>query len=272
MARPSNHRIEFTPAKPGAGPRLRSAAHAERWAVSQLGVAMLRIGKWGLSPFSHDKWQYRKLYLIILVLSSCFSCAGTHRESELNSEVERRYATAEQRTQEAALITYQNASAPIGRFLLIRNGKDICAVRFTEFHRGRDKKPPTIFNSGEESLYAEYDWFYRGDGSGDFSKSDLKSGHNKLARKPLIGIGRFSMQFTGSTVVVCGPFKLGWKYPNQIGFHLSNSKKDDVGNELAPTRWKEIFEVDSDNPHLNWYRFNEDRDFVVIPLDELPPR
>lgn len=219
-----------------------------------------------------NKWQYRKFYLIVLMLSSCFSCAGTHREAESNSAVERKAAAAAKRAQEAALITYHNASAPLGRFLLIRNGKDACAVRFTGFHRGHDAKPPTIFNSGEESLYAEYDWFYQGDGSGDFSKPNLKSGHSKLAEKPLLGIGRFSMRFTGSTVVVCGPLKLAWIYPIQVGFHLSNSKKDDVGNELAPTRWKEISEVDSDNPHLNWYRFDENRDFVVIPLDELPPR
>jgi len=31
MLKPNN-RMEFAPAKPGAGPRCRSAAHAERWA------------------------------------------------------------------------------------------------------------------------------------------------------------------------------------------------------------------------------------------------
>jgi hypothetical protein len=162
-----------------------------------------------------------------------------------------------------------NVSAPLDHFLLIRKDKDICAVRFTEFHRGHDAKPGTIFNSGEETLYAEYDWYYQGDGSGDFTKPRLKSGHRKLVRKPLIGIGRLAFQ-TGTINVKCGPFELGWIYPNHVAFF---KRKEYLvhGVELAPSKEQEISEVRVNDPCHKWYQYDEkeERKRFSIPLDEL---
>ena len=93
-----------------------------------------------------------------------------------------------------AMITWLDAGAPLGKFLLIRKEKDICAVRFTDAHRGHDAKPQTIFNSGGESFYAECEWFYQGDGSDDFSRNNVKRGHEKLVEKPLRGIGRLAFR------------------------------------------------------------------------------
>ena len=81
----------------------------------------------------------------------------------------------EMELRENAVIYWDQAMAPIGHFLLVQKGKDVCAIRFTEHHRGHDSSPPTLFSSGEETLYAEYDWFYQGDGSGDFTKSNAAS-------------------------------------------------------------------------------------------------
>ena len=166
-----------------------------------------------------------------------------------------------------ARIDWHQASAPLGRILLIRNANDICAVRFTEFHRGHDAKPPTVFNSGAESLYAEYDWYCQVDGSGDFKKENITRGHGKLVERPLRGIGRLAFQ-AGKVKVKCGPFKLFWFYPTSISFSSSPSC-DDSHVELAPTKWKEIEEVVASDSKLKWYRCDEHRESIYIPIDEL---
>ena len=217
---------------------------------------------------SISKWLVRWLYCIMIILINCSISIAEQRKKDMSAEVERKYKALEQSANENATVTYMNASAPIGRLLLIRNGKDCCAVRFTEFHRGHDAKPSTIFNSGDETLYAEYDWYFQGDGSGDFTKSNVKSGHEKLKRGPMVGIGRFSFQI-GTTAISCGPFSLSWIYPNNVGFHLSNTKEDDIGNELAPTKWKDLHEIDIREPRVRWYRFDEKRKDIIIPVDHL---
>lgn len=213
------------------------------------------------------KWTTAAI-CVLVVVTIFSSCLAEERGIAMVDELERRYTALEQRAQSNATVTYMNASAPIGRFLLIRNGKDACAVRFTEFHRGGDAKTPTVFHSGDETLYAEYDWYYQGDGSGDFSKPNIKSGHEKLKRGPMVGIGRFSFQI-GTTAVACGPFSLSWMYPNNVGFTLSDTKEDDAGNELAPTKWNDIREVNIHDPRLRWYRYDEDRKKFSVSIDEL---
>lgn len=167
-----------------------------------------------------------------------------------------------------ATLTRTEASAPLGRFLLIRKDKRVCAVRFTKAQRGHDAKPGTTFNSGEESFSAEYDWYFQEDGSGDFTQPGLLSGHEQLARKPLKGIGRLAFQ-TGQIYVECGAFdKLFWRYPTWVSFY-GKSRRGDYGIELAPTKWTEIKEVNVHDPRLKWYRYDENRKPVDISLDNL---
>jgi hypothetical protein len=176
----------------------------------------------------------------------------------LNESHERVYAT----------LTWDGAGAPLGRFLLIRKDKAVCAVRFTKVQRGHDAKPETTFNSGEESFSAEYDWYFQEDGSGDFTQPGVLSGHEQLARKPLKGIGRLAFQ-TGQIYVKCGTFdKLLWLYPTWVSFY-GGSRRGDYGIELAPTKWTEIKEVNVHDPRLKWYRYDENRKPVDIPLDDL---
>lgn len=209
-----------------------------------------------------------RLLSCIIFLVICSSSYAGRSEEDVMAELERKYKEIELLIQTNATIAYGSISSPFGCFLLARNGRNVCAIRFTEFHRGHDAKPPSVFNSGDEALYAEYDWYYQGDGSGDFTKANVESGHEKLKRGSMVGIGRFSFQL-GATAVKCGPFNLAWGYPNGIGFNLTYRKEDDVGNELAPTKWKEIFEVNSHDARLKWYRFDEKRKNTYIPKDEL---
>src|SRR5919197_343502 len=90
-----------------------------------------------------------------------------------------------------AWVYWHQVAAPFGRFLLIRGAKGQCAVRFTEYQRGHDAKPPTVFSSGEESHDARYEWFYQSDGSGDFTNRNVKHGTGRVSRGAVRGIGGF---------------------------------------------------------------------------------
>lgn len=164
-------------------------------------------------------------------------------------------------------IDWRGVVAPINRFLLIRKDAEVCAVRFTEFHRGHDAKPATLFNSGEETFYAEYDWYCQADGSQDLTKSNIQSGHKKLVRKPLRGIGRLAFQ-TGEINVRCGSFSLYWSYPTAVAFY-GVPKQADYGIELSPTKWKEIKEVKALDPNIKWYRLDEKRQLFYISINDL---
>ncbi|HAA03600.1 MAG TPA: hypothetical protein DCE18_09540 [Syntrophobacteraceae bacterium] len=166
-----------------------------------------------------------------------------------------------------AKIEGHQVGAPFGRFLLIRNGSNACAIRFAEFHRGYNAQTPTFFNSGDETHHAEYRWYWQMDGSGNFTNSNTRSGNNKLIQKPLLGIGRFAFQ-TGRIHVRCGPFTLLWQYPVSLSFDAKGGCSDH-GTEMAPTRWKEVTEIDIHDAQLSWYRCDEHRHRLLIPLDAL---
>lgn len=166
-----------------------------------------------------------------------------------------------------AIVTHGAAGAPIGHFLLIRKENNACAIRFTEYHRDPTSQAPSVFTSGGVSVYAEYDWYFQGDGSGDFSKQNVKVGHAKLANKPLVGIGRMAFQ-TGTTLVRCGPFKLWWQGQRAVSF-FPGTHPHDEGIELAPTKWRDVAEIDIRDPQIKWYRYDENREITYIPVDEL---
>jgi hypothetical protein len=62
---------------------------------------------------------------------------------------------------------------------------------------------------------------------------------------------------------------LPWTYPNHVAFY-SGGQAQDEGIELAPTKWQEISEVNIQDPHLNWYRYDEKRERILIPRAHLP--
>jgi len=166
-----------------------------------------------------------------------------------------------------AVVMWGSVAAPIGRFLLIRKGSDMCAVSFEGMHRAGDAKLPTMFHSGDEHRYAEYDWYYQNDGSGDFTRKNTEHGHDTLASGPLIGIGRLAFQ-TGNIVMSCGPFKLHWGYPDLVDI-FPGIRPGDYGIEMAPTSWSNIADVKGNDPDLKWFRYDENRENMTIPISDL---
>ena len=175
--------------------------------------------------------------------------------------------------QSQAVVRGSGVLMPKGVFLLIRSHKDTCALRFTDFHRGRDKKEWSVFHSGEENLYSQYDWFYQGDGSGDFSKANVESGHESLRRGPIVGFGHMFGSQVGNTNIECGSFELSWSYPTTVYFWNAGKRREsrDRQLEIAPTKWKNISELNALDPNLIWYSYYEGIAETIIPLEELPP-
>lgn len=208
-----------------------------------------------------------------VLICGMFACLLVGEDRGWANTVKETESTLEERERQyysAAEIYPGGVRAPIGRFLLMRRGKDLCALRFTEFHRGHDAKPPTLFHSGHESFYAEYDWFYMQNEEGSFTGPKVDSGHRKVDRQPLVGLmwGRLGFQL-GTTEVKCGPFYPKWSYPSMINFY-EGTDSFFSGIELAPTKWKEISEVNPRDPRLIWYRYNEEQQHIFIPLEDLP--
>jgi hypothetical protein len=169
---------------------------------------------------------------------------------------------------ENAMMTWSDVGAPVGHMLLIRHGTDKCVVRFTTFHRGHNAKPETSFNSGAESFSGEYDWFYAKTPSRRDQEPVYEVGHRTVSLRASAGVGRLSFQ-TADNEIVCGPLKLAWFYPVRVGFNGRDSARD-IGIELAPTRWTTIEKVNFDDPALRWYKQDEARKPMLIPMDNLP--
>jgi hypothetical protein len=187
-------------------------------------------------------------------------------------EAGREKTEVEVRAFDAAEVGHMAVSAPIGRFILIRKGTAVCAVRFTSFRRDYDQKPAGVFSSGDEHKYAEYDWYFQGDGSGDFTVPNVTSGHGSLRDAPSFGLGHYSVKLSATLYVTCGPLKVSWGYPNALVFSTYQpGLRTDYDLELAPTKAADVREIDLKNPGLTWYRLGTQRGAPrFIPLEQLP--
>lgn len=169
-------------------------------------------------------------------------------------------------------------AAPLNRWVLLRKGNALCALRFTTFRHEpvKDKMPSTT----RDSFFASYDWFYQADGSQELSKPNVQSGHGEASQKPnLWRIAR------GSRFVKCGSIKAQWGYPNSIllinrNYNIPYDPKiSDQPNdiEVALTGWKNIKDVNALDPRLTWHRYNAQGDLAHnndvptrIPVEQLP--
>jgi len=115
-------------------------------------------------------------------------------------------------------------SIPANRFILIKRGKEYWALKFTEIKEKSSK----------------YIWYYQGDGSGDFLKKNAKKGKGKASDIFWSLIGRIAFQF-GKTYIKCKNIILNWSPKTCIYF--TNTSGYDIGISMAPTKWRDIKEV-----------------------------
>jgi hypothetical protein len=147
---------------------------------------------------------------------------------------------------------------PSGTILLVRKGLDYCAVKFFEFSSDKTN----------EEFYARYESYYQGDQSGDFNKKNVQLETKDLSASKRYGVGRFSFRF-GNSDIRCGHFRLFWFGKGSVFFFSSSQEAGDYGIEIAPTKWSDISEVNVFDPRLKWYRYDENRQRVNIPIDRL---
>jgi len=170
---------------------------------------------------------------------------------------------------ELLAISWNALSPGVGRFLLIRRDKALCAIKITGAWRGNDVKPPTMFNSGEESYRAEYDWYYTPDYPEQWNTAAVRSGHGEVRRGALRGIGRLAFQ-TVNGEIECGPMpmRFSWHPPTSISFY-GGVKQGDYGYEMALTKWLTVDEIKPDASYLKWYRYDENREPKIIQTEDL---
>lgn len=147
---------------------------------------------------------------------------------------------------------------PVGRILLVRKGTQYCAIKFTEFWTGKT----------EEDVYARYESYYQGDASGDFARKNVQFKKEKLSFPKPRGIGRLAFSF-GNKNIQCGPINLSWSGKGSVYFHRDGQAEGDYGIELAPTKWTDISQINVFDPRLKWYKYDEKRPRVNIPVDRL---
>jgi hypothetical protein len=202
-----------------------------------------------------------------LGLLICLGCTGAPVASEKGDSLDRIQAESG----ELALVSDMAVSAPMGRLLLARKGGTLCAFRFVSARRGHDKREPTSFSSGEESLFGEYEWALLEEPEKGRVKP-VKSGKGEVSRKGSIGVGRLATRI-GRPAVSCGEVKAVWAYPNRLTFVAetpTGAFQYDNQLSLAPTAWREFSEINLADPRLKWYRLDSKRVERKVPVGELP--
>jgi hypothetical protein len=163
--------------------------------------------------------------------------------------------------------------APAGHFLLIRKENTTCAIRFTDFN---------MFNSGGGNVSvskseAEYDYFHQPDGSNDYKKSNVETSHFKLKSTSIVsGTTNASTGWVPPTLaesstntIKCGTLALHWFGLVGVSFFEGAATTPDEGIELAPTKWRDVSEINISDPRITWYRYGEARKLAAIPIEDL---
>jgi hypothetical protein len=157
------------------------------------------------------------------------------------------------------LIGFSWIDTPIGQVTLFKNENTLCGIRVVSFKRGGDKKAPTSFNSGKESLFAEYEMFtllLKEKVTSDNKKLVITNGN--LSQNATFGLGRLAFG-GGNSTIKCGSEKLNWSFPTAISLSSSNSNM-----KFSATKLKRFSLVDIDSYNDAWYGYEENRKMIIL--------
>ncbi|MFZ5761514.1 MAG: hypothetical protein ACOY8P_01120 [Thermodesulfobacteriota bacterium] len=149
---------------------------------------------------------------------------------------------------------------PTNSILIVRKHDNYCAIKFIKIWK----------ENSTDNFYAEYESYHQVNKSGLFSKNNALHNDGKLSFPAPRGIGRFSFSF-GNKEIICGPIKLFWSGDGSVHFYGENQQQGDYGIEIAPTPWSDISQVNISDPRIKWYRYDDKRQRVNIPIDKLWP-
>jgi hypothetical protein len=189
-----------------------------------------------------------KLFIVVFILKDVTMATAEISSFFKNNEVR---------------IAPNSIAMPLGKILLIRKGGQYCAVKFTNCWTGKT----------DYDQHAEYESFYLGDKTGDFCKSNVKHSKEEVYyTRPSFTIFGHPVSLGAKKDIYCGDIKLWWSGLNcvtAVYFNRHDQKQGDYGVELAPTNWSDISEVNVLDPRLKWYRYDESRKDMTIPVDRL---
>ena len=147
---------------------------------------------------------------------------------------------------------------PLERIILVRRESEYCAIKFTKFWNGRTN----------EDYFAEYESYCKIDNTKEFANNNIQVKKGKLSFPKPRGIGRLAFSF-GNKEIKCGTITLFWSGLGAVHFYRQGQEQGDYGIELAPTKWTDISQINITESRLKWYRFDNNRKRVNIPVDKL---
>jgi hypothetical protein len=174
----------------------------------------------------------RNLLLVVLLMltgSSFVSCHTRITEADC-------FATPLTPGPSNAIVSWGNVCVPLGRFLLIRNGRSIAALRFLTARRV----------SAEGYGCAEYELYERSDGNATFRDHGYQQSRGRLSALESHGIHPFVVEDGHWRIRVAGT-NLDYNSPACFSFPNANV-------EMAPTAWSDITAIDGAEPSLKWFR------------------
>jgi hypothetical protein len=148
---------------------------------------------------------------------------------------------------------------PLKRILLVRKDSDYCAIKFNKFWSVKS----------EEDQYASYESYYQKDKTGDLSKKNVEITRKDLHEPKGFWLFGHPWAFNAKQEIQCGPIKLWWTGRGTVYFFMEHQKQGDYGIELAPTKWTNISEINAFDSRIKWYRYDEKRNRINIPVDQL---
>src|SRR3972149_7669705 len=147
---------------------------------------------------------------------------------------------------------------PLGKILLIRKDSDYGTIKFIKMWTGKTK----------DDRYATYEAYYQDDKTGDFTNKNVKFSKDELhSPKPSFSLFGHPFAFGTKEEIKCGTIRLWWSGRGTVYFFKRDQREGDYGIELAPTPWTDISQVNGFYPRLKWYRYDEQRKRVNIPVD-----
>jgi hypothetical protein len=147
---------------------------------------------------------------------------------------------------------------PLNKIVIIKYKGKHCAMKFKRFWHEKDEK-------GKFSTYASYDIYYQKDGSGDFSKGNVKYSEELASFLPLNG-GHYFARQRGKPMIQCGSLDIGWGYQGFLCFFPYGKQRGGYGIEIAPTPWESFSEVDIHHPNIKWLKYDKSRKRKTISI------
>ena len=176
-----------------------------------------------------------------------------------------------------AQVSDGSARSPLGSFLLLRRGQEVCAVKFVSFNRKRDETPATAFTSGEETTAASYESIYLSTDTMGLNAALAVRIRATTTNSASIGLGHvIALKLGAKLGVRCGPHTfLAMGVP-----HVTSAVEFPEGYRtsaewgMAPTAFEDLSRIDLRHPKLIWYDFKSagtsKRRDLRIPRTSLP--